>query len=203
MAITAKQATDPVVTDQSPDLTASVVFDLLSNTRRRYVLYHLRAESEASIRELSRRIAAWENDVDVSAVSSKQRKRVYTALHQTHLPRLDDYGVVEYDRDRGRIQPTDRMQVFEPYLEQTDDESRNWPRYYLGIGLATMVLAVGMISGLPLVAAVEPGIAALIVGTAVVSVAAVHAGADARGHVRPTFPDLQPSHWTEEVPADD
>lgn len=203
VAVTAKRATKNVVSDQKIRLSASDVYDLLSNARRRYVLCHLMERSKASVRELSRRIAAWENDVEVSVVSSKQRKRVYTALHQTHLPRLDEFGVVEYDRDRGEVYARERLNIFEPYLERDEPDGHDWPRYYAGIGVATMVLAVGIIGGVPVLSAIQAGVAALVVGTAVVLVAAAHAIDNASRRSESDFPDLRPVNWHDEVPADD
>lgn len=198
-----KRTSRTVVTDPKPELTASVVFDILSNIRRRYILYYLREESEASTRELSRGLAAWENDVAVSAVTSKQRKRVYTALQQTHLPRLDEYGVVEFDRDRGRISETGRFAVFEPYLDRSEPTGRNWPRWYVGIGLMAVTLAVGIISGVPVLSSVEPGITALLVGTTLVLVAASQMVAESDRRIGPDFPDLEPRNWRKGLPADD
>lgn len=161
-------------TDRASGLPDSVVFDMLSNARRRYVLASLQDTDEVTVRELSRDIAAWENEVEPSAVTSTQRKRVYTALHQTHLPRLDEYGVVEYDRDRAEVRATERLDVFRSYLGESGGDDRNWPRYYLGIGLATVALAVGVMAEIPVLRSVEPGVAALVLGAAVLLVAAVH-----------------------------
>jgi DNA-binding transcriptional ArsR family regulator len=183
--------TGDIAAEQLPELTANVAFDLLSNARRRYVLCFLRERGEASVRELSRYTAAWENDVEPTAVSSAQRKRVYTALHQTHLPRLDEYGIIEYDPDRGSVTPQRRLDLLEEYLQQPDDRQPNWHRYYLGIGLAATVLALGIIAELPVLETVQPGVAALVVGTAVVVGAGIHASTLAR-RVSPSFPDLRP-----------
>lgn len=184
---------------QSRRLTRSAIFDMLSNARRRYVLAHLQERPTASIRELSRELAAWENDVEAAAVSSKQRKRVYTALHQTHLPRLDEYGVVDYDRDRGEVRATQRLEVFAPYLDDGTPTAPNWPRYYVGIGLATVLLAIGRMLEVPILSAVEPGIATMFVGTVVLVVAGIHASrASPSG-----LPVLRPSGGSETAPADD
>lgn len=199
MANTVTPNTDGEIPGQSARLTRSAIFDMLSNARRRYVLLQLQQRSAASIRELSRDLAAWENDVDVAAVSSKQRKRVYTALHQTHLPRLDEYGIVTYDRDRGQVRATDRLEVFGPYLDDGGAVGPNWPRYYLGIGLATVLVAVGLLFELPLFGAVEPGFAAMFVGTALLVVAGLHA---ARVSAR-SLPVLRPLEGSETAPADD
>ncbi|MFC7046607.1 hypothetical protein ACFQH6_15405 [Halobacteriaceae archaeon GCM10025711] len=55
---------------------------------------------------MSRQIAAWENGISADQVSSKQRRRVYTALHQTHLPRMVRQGVIEYDQNSKVIELT-------------------------------------------------------------------------------------------------
>lgn len=199
MAETVTPNTDGEIPGQSARLTRSAIFDMLSNARRRYVLLHLQQQSTASIRELSRELAAWENDVDATAVSSKQRKRVYTALHQTHLPRLDEYGVVDYDRDRGEVRAAERLAVFTPYLDDGATASPNWPRYYVGISLATVLLAIGRMMEVPVLSAVEPGIATMFVGTVVLVVAGVHASrVSADG-----LPVLRPSEGSENAPADD
>jgi predicted transcriptional regulator len=177
--------------DPLPELTADVAFDLLSNARRRYVLCYIRERGETSVRELSRYTAAWENDVTPVSVSSSQRKRVYTALHQTHLPRLDEYGIVTYDPDRGTVTPQARLDLLEEYLQQPADRDPNWHRYYLGIGLAATVLALGIMAGVPVLETVQPGVAALVVGTAVVVGAGIHGITLAR-RVSPSFSDLRP-----------
>ena len=64
-----------------PSLSNEVVFDVLSSERRRRVLqYLLDVADRATLRDLSRTLAAWENDVRTSEVTGQQRKRVYTAL---------------------------------------------------------------------------------------------------------------------------
>lgn len=191
MSVNVHQTTGDVAAESLPALTADVAFDLLSNARRRYVLCYVRERGETSVGELSRYTAAWENDLAPPTVSSSQRKRVYTALHQTHLPRLDEYGIVDYDPDRGTVTPEPRLDLLEEYLQQPADREPNWHRYYLGIGLAATVLALGVIAGLPVLETVQPGVAALVVGTAVVVGAGIHAITLAR-RVSPSFPDLQP-----------
>lgn len=100
-------------------LPEDLVFRILSNRRRREVLRCLRdREDSAEIGELARQIAARENDVAIEAVTHEQRKSVYTSLHQNHLPRLDDAGVIEADRRWQGIEPTERAGDFDPYLSE-------------------------------------------------------------------------------------
>ena len=128
-------------------ITTDDLFKTLSNRRRRYVLHYLKqhADTEAvPIRTLSEQIAGWENGVDADAVSSKQRKRIYTALHQTHLPRMDRLGVVEYDANRGTVTMADSLEQFDIYFELTRADDMPWSRVYLGVGGLTAALMIGV-----------------------------------------------------------
>ena len=97
------------------------VFHVLQNRRRRDVLRYMQGTTGSVVlSDLAEQVAAWEHDTTVEALSSKERKRVYVALYQAHLPKLDETGVIEYDRDRGRLRRTARADLFDPYLERAD-----------------------------------------------------------------------------------
>jgi hypothetical protein len=127
-------------TEDHVSLSADAVFETLSSRRRRYVLYYFRQiEPSATIRDLSEQLAAWENDCDRSQVRPKERKRLYTALHQTHLPKMANLGVVDYDRNRGVAKlATDTN--FDDYLGIEPDEPFQWSQLYLGLGGVLTVL---------------------------------------------------------------
>ena len=100
---------------------------MLSNQRRRYVLYYLNHRpGPVSLRDLAEQIAAWENDCTIDDLEYKQRKRVYTSLHQTHLPKLDEMGIVNYDRDAGTITLADRASDLDAYLELVGERTADW-----------------------------------------------------------------------------
>lgn len=95
------------------------LFHLLQNPRRRAVLRHLLEHDDRdqfTLRDVSEQVAAWEHDTTVRDLTSKERQRVYIALYQSHLPKLDDLGVVSYDQSRGTVEPTSLVKVFQPYL---------------------------------------------------------------------------------------
>lgn len=69
-------------------------------------------DGELTIGELAEQIAAWENDKPIAQISSTERKRVYVALYQCHLPKMDDVGVVSFDKSRGRIGEGDYLKFF-------------------------------------------------------------------------------------------
>ncbi|MFD1596699.1 hypothetical protein ACFR97_14270 [Haloplanus litoreus] len=125
---------------QPDGLSKDTIFSMLSNQRRRYVLYHLgRTRETVSLRDLAERIAAWENDVPISELNYKQRKRVYTSLHQTHLPKLDEADIVDYDRDRGTITLADRAAELDGYLEVVGEHDLPWCDFYLGLSAVALI----------------------------------------------------------------
>ncbi|MFB6195472.1 MAG: DUF308 domain-containing protein [Haloplanus sp.] len=122
-----------VSVERPAEPTEQEVFDILSNRRRRYALYALLGDETVTIGSLAERIAAWENDCAVGDVTSAQRKRVYTALQQSHLPKLERTGLIDFDRDSGRIHPTDIADEMDIYLEVVGEEQLSWDQFYLGL----------------------------------------------------------------------
>ncbi|MFB6256683.1 MAG: hypothetical protein ABEH58_08180 [Haloplanus sp.] len=139
---------------------------MLSNQRRRYVLYYLnRNPGSVSLRDLAERIAAWENDVDVDDVDYRQRKRVYTSLHQTHLPKLDEAGIVDYDRDGGTITLAGRATDLNLYLELVGEHDVPWYNVYLGLSsAASLFVLVAWLGIYPFVALPDVALAGGIIG---------------------------------------
>ncbi len=155
----------------SPDssrgrLSKDTIFSMLSNRRRRYVLYYLnRNPGPASLRDLAERIAAWENDVEVANLDYKQRKRVYTSLHQTHLPKLDETGVVDYDRSAGTITLADRATDLDVYLKLVDEHDIPWSDCYLGLStVASLFVAAAWLGVYPFTTLPDLALAGGVVG---------------------------------------
>lgn len=122
------------------DVPTDELFKVLSNRRRRYVLSYLTQHAtEVDLGTLATQIAAWENDKDVSQVNGMERKRVYTSLQQVHLPKMDDSGVVKFDKRSGTI--TQRASVTDYEFGGEVDNNRRWYRYYaiLSAGNASFV----------------------------------------------------------------
>lgn len=112
-------------------LTKNEIFTILKNPRRRKTLKYLeRNDGEADLSDLAEFLAARENDIEIKALSSKQRKRLYISLYQVHLPKMDDLDVLEFDKHRGTIELTDAGEILFPYLhfdphsnEQSSEET--------------------------------------------------------------------------------
>ncbi|WP_135828607.1 DUF7344 domain-containing protein [Halorussus halobius] len=116
------------------------VFDAVKNLRRRYVLYYLqRYGGPVELGPLAEQVAAWENDATVPEVSPSQRKSVYSALHQTHLPKLEAAGVLDYDADRGLVSPTERAANLDLRLASDPQASVPWHHLYLALSAVSLL----------------------------------------------------------------
>lgn len=121
-------------------LSLDVMFELLKNKRRRDLLRYLEEHDDAvTMSDLAEHVAAIENEVPEAQLSSQQRKRVYVALYQCHLPILDRADVVNFNKPRGLIERTPRADQLRPYLEQSPYRSDPWPRVYLTLGVVAAV----------------------------------------------------------------
>lgn len=122
---------------ETSQLPLDIIFEILKNRRRRRVLHHLKEQEDGSIDlgSLAEHVAALENDKSVAALTSGERKRVYVGLYQCHLPKMNDAGVVDFDRNRGTIELGETADQLDEYLDVDGEDETPWPRYYLGITL--------------------------------------------------------------------
>lgn len=90
----------PLMADTTPSLDQ--VFELLSNSRRRYALYYLTDQSDgvATLETLTEHVVALEQRLGTvnGTHTTDRHTSVRTALTHTHLPKLEDAGVLDYDR---------------------------------------------------------------------------------------------------------
>ncbi|TYT60425.1 DUF7344 domain-containing protein [Natrialba swarupiae] len=90
------------------------VYDMLSETRCRYVLYHLNQVEETTVKELARVVTRREQD-------RPDEDNVTISLIYDHLPRLAGVGVIDYERANGTVETTDR---FDPARETIERSKR-------------------------------------------------------------------------------
>ena len=137
--------------EQSGELGKDEIFELLKNPRRRAALRYLDdAEGTVTLSDLAEHIAAQENDVTVEQLNAYQRKRVYIALYQCHLPTMDESNVIDYDQDRGNIDIRDEAEKLFTYLDMDEESEQSlladelgavWSRRYLTLSAAGGLLA--------------------------------------------------------------
>lgn len=142
------QAIDDGDSSDQSDLSQDEIFGILSNQRRRYAIHHLHQNGDrADLGELAEKIAAWENDIDVNAVSSDERKRVYTSLQQFHLPKLDEQGILEFDDREGLVELNSIADDVDVYLEVVEGRDVPWSHYYLVLAMVNLAVLTAAYAG--------------------------------------------------------
>lgn len=158
---------DDTPAEQRADET-DAFFDVLSNRRRRYALHCLEQSNGAvELGALAKQVAAWENDKAVSAVSTAERKSVYTSLQQFHLPKLDEQEMVAFDRREGTVELGAATEEVDIYIEAIETGNVPWSQYYLGLTGAQTLAMVAAYAGL------VPGVAAGTFGVTALAVSAL------------------------------
>ncbi len=139
--------------NETEELDKDEVFEVLSSTRRRQILYHLhRRGGEAHLRDLARDTAVSENETpvgegggadgaDADPISEDVVKRFYISLYQTHVPKLEEAGLVRYDGDKKLVTLTDRVSEIARVLNKDTTPDRRWELYYAALAVAGITLA--------------------------------------------------------------
>ncbi|NEU57923.1 hypothetical protein FXF75_14575 [Halorussus sp. MSC15.2] len=154
-------------------LSEDLIFDVLKNRRRRYTLHYLKQEERpVELSELAEQVAAWENDTTIEGLSANERKSVYTSLYQTHLPKLADAGIVDYNQNRGVVELSENAAQLEGYLRPQDEFP--WIRYYLALSVVSAILVVGDLLGVPPFDAIPDEIWGILIVAAFALSAATH-----------------------------
>lgn len=97
--------------EPTTDTRLDDVFEVLADRRRREVLRHLiERDPPVSVAEL---VDGIDDHTPATAVN---RRELRVALHHSHLPKLDDSGFVDYDREENRIVDCSGLERMEPYL---------------------------------------------------------------------------------------
>lgn len=152
-----------------------LVFDILSNTRRRKVLSYLRqSDGRATVQELAEEIAALENEVQVDELSREQRKRVYVSLYQTHLPKLEEAEIIDYDEEGGEIRLTDRADELNSYITQNPRSENPWRLHYFVLAVVSGLLFALAFAGVPGISLIPPVVLGTVVMAAFVISGIVH-----------------------------
>ncbi|RBI63642.1 hypothetical protein DMJ13_03680 [halophilic archaeon] len=85
-------------------VSLDTIFDLLSEERRRYVLYYLKEQDgPVSVTELTEAVADREKASSPEDVPDETLERIDVSLRHNHVPKTTDAEFVEYDRADGVI----------------------------------------------------------------------------------------------------
>lgn len=114
---------DSASSDES-DVNTDALFDLLSDTRRRYVLSYLHG-TDGDVAELSE-LVDWVMRQEADGGDDDRYESVAVALHHTHLPRLAESGVLDYDVQSQTVHYRGQSAVerMEALVEGIEDDRR-------------------------------------------------------------------------------
>lgn len=131
------------------------LFEILANQRRRFALHYLRQypEEPVSLSTLSEHVAGWEHGVDPETLEYGERKSVRNSLHQFHLPKLDDAGIVAYDEGDSEVALLDTAGADAYRAVVEEDADTRWSGYAFAAAAGALAVyalsALGVLAALP------------------------------------------------------
>lgn len=110
--------------DASDGLESDDLFYLLGNDRRRSTVEILARERRSvDVSDLAHEIVDGEDS---------SYKSAYVSLQQSHLPQLDEHGVVVYDRDEREVQCGPHFDEVASYVGSDESTTQHWQIYFAG-----------------------------------------------------------------------
>ena len=101
---------------------ADIAFPLLSSKHRRYILYYLtRCTGTVELRELADQLVRWDG------TPTDDRDRISTSLYHVHLPKLEEMGFVEWNRETHTVVAGSAFEDVRNLLEVIDAHSDELP----------------------------------------------------------------------------
>lgn len=130
------------------DLSEEDIHDVLRNRRRRLVIDILRdAETPVRVSELSKEIGSIESGRDPPP--SNVRQSVYVSLLQTHLPKLDELGIIEYESEGKTVSVEGGLKQVSVFMETVPKYGISRSEYYAALGLLGLLITIGSEVGVP------------------------------------------------------
>lgn len=141
-------------TPSSLDISEEDIHDVLRNRRRRLVIDILKeADSPVSVRELSEQIGAVESGSDPPPRNIKQS--VYVSLLQTHLPKLDELNIINYEPDGKTVAVEGGLGEVSIYMETVPKYGITRSEYYAAVSLLGLLTILGAELGVPGLASIS------------------------------------------------
>ena len=133
------------------------VYEILANRRRRETLRQLMtstSQDPMTLHDLSQEVAA--RETGQTPPPKGIRESVYNSLHQTHLPKLDELGIVHYDRDARTVQVRKRARDIDRYMEVVTGYGVTWSELYRTIGVGSLTILLAAMLEVPFISAIDP-----------------------------------------------
>jgi len=148
--------TEPTLMKLRTDvLPAKQVYTVLANERRRRALEQLGSVGGVvTVHELSALVAG--RETGENPPPKRCRESVYTSLVQTHLPKLEELGVIEYNREGQTIEVSRHARDVALYTEVVASAGVTWSELYRALGVVSLTVLLAALLDVPLVSAVDP-----------------------------------------------
>lgn len=156
-------------------LSQDLIFDLLSNPRRRFILYYLRIASDSvKLPDLAKEIASWEYDTPIEELKDKEQKRAYVSLYQTHVPKLVEAGLVDYDTDDKTLRSTPKTYAIDNYLPRNNHPDIRFDLIYIVLSIVGLIILIMGFSEASVFGAVSVDVAGVIILGLFSTMAVIH-----------------------------
>lgn len=66
--------------------------------------------------DLAKTIVKHDCQVPLNQMSEEELTEIHLLLHHNHIPKLEEAGLVEYDRETKRVEPTELLDRAEPHV---------------------------------------------------------------------------------------
>lgn len=101
----------------SSSIDSDTVLGLCADQHRRIALAVLANEQRSLTRnDLTKAIAKHNHHVPVTEMPKERLSEVQISLHHVHLPKIEAAGLVNYDQERGLVEPTEQFEEVQPQL---------------------------------------------------------------------------------------
>jgi hypothetical protein len=127
-------------------LEEATIFHILGNDRRREVILQATQNGTVSVSELAQHIA--EQEASGETTADELYKSVYVSLQQTHLPKLSEKEIVDYDAETKTIRPGSRLDEVEVYIDR-GTIGRGSVSIPFAVSVVGLLVTVGVVLGLP------------------------------------------------------
>lgn len=143
-------------TEPGGGLDQAVIHDVLRNERRRLTLERLyEANAPVDVGDLAEYLATAE--CGETPAPRNLRQSAYVSLHQTHLPKLHDLDIVEYDKGAKRVTLAEHASAVTVYLEVVPRYGLTRSELFVGLSLFGLLLGVASAVGVPGFSSISPG----------------------------------------------
>lgn len=100
----------------------NTLLELCQAQHRRIILAVLATEKRSlTVNDLTKAIIKHNHHTPVIELSEDESKQIRTSLHHSHIPKLEDLSLIEYDQERQLVEPTPQFDQLQPQLSAIID----------------------------------------------------------------------------------